>query len=86
MSVREKLKQQIEIRGTRSPFGKLASDALSEIEHLDAVVLEYNELIRHMDAGGDFFTFQSSRMAKDISERVLSQIKTDGVNTAHIEL
>ena len=64
MSIRDDLKKQISIRGTNSLFGKIAFDALAEIEKLDAFALEYNELIRHMDAGGDFFTFQASKIHK----------------------
>lgn len=64
MAIREDLKQQISIRGTKSPFGMIAFNALTEIERLDALAREYNELIRHMDAGGDFFTFQASKEHK----------------------
>lgn len=61
MAIREDLKKQISIRGVNSPFGMIAFNALTEIERLDAITREYNELIKHMDAGGDFFTFQTSK-------------------------
>ena len=45
MSIIDELKNQVLIRGTDSPFGKIAFDALSEINSLqakiDALMLEY---------------------------------------------
>lgn len=53
MSIREKLNQQVALRGTKSQFGKLSLDAPAEIEKLDAIALEYDVLIRYMSTGGE---------------------------------
>ena len=46
MDVIERLKQQVEIRGTASPFGNLAAAALLEIERLHALVdIGYDHLL-----------------------------------------
>ncbi|MEK6419980.1 MAG: hypothetical protein V4801_10265 [Burkholderia gladioli] len=38
-----------------------AGEAVARIAHLQAVADEYNELIRHMDGGGDFAEFMAAR-------------------------
>ena len=37
----------------------------ARVEVLEAVSAEYDDLIRHMDAGGDFYEFQASRLPKE---------------------
>lgn len=41
------------------------NQAAQRLRHLDLVAKEYDELVRHMDAGGDFTAFMVSKSFKE---------------------